>query len=108
QFWLRWTTEPFGVSLSYALGDDFVDFLRGPWLGGRPTWGVGLLHALLAAVMAAVLLRCGRRLWEQRRTWRTLAVGRGSATAFTQQAALGGFGLLFTLSLLPMNRQYLI
>jgi hypothetical protein len=108
QFWLRWITEPFGVSLHYSLEDDFGDFLRGPCLFGVPTWGVGLLHGLMAAIAGVVLLRCGRNLWTERARRRALWIGRGSATAFTQQAALWGFGLLFTVSLLPMNRHYLI
>ncbi|HZT83013.1 MAG TPA: hypothetical protein VFA26_22475 [Gemmataceae bacterium] len=108
KFWARWATEPFGVSLQYALGQDFPDFLASPHLAGRPTYLVGLLHAVLAAVALAILARAGRHLWRQRRRWADLLIGRGSATAFTQSAALWGFGLLFTASGLPVHRHYMV
>ncbi len=108
KFWFRWLTEPFGISLQYTLGQDFADFLRYPLIGGQPTYLIGALHAvvvLAAVVLAGWVIWC---LWRQRGRWRELWVGRESATAFTQNAGLWGFGLVFTVSLLPVHRHYMV
>ncbi len=108
KFWSRWLTEPFGISLHYTLGQDFVDFLSYPLIAGQPTYLVGALHAVV--VLAAVMLAgwASWCLWRQRGRWRELWVGRDSATAFTQNACLWGFGLVFTASLLPIHRHYMV
>jgi hypothetical protein len=108
KFWFRWLTEPFGLSLEYTLGDDFADFLGYPFVAGRPTYLVAALH--LALLLAAVgLVGWGAwRLWRQRERLGELWVGRQSATAFTQSAGLWGFGIAFTLSLLPVHRHYMV
>jgi hypothetical protein len=93
--------------VDYALGADFADFLRYPLVAGRPTYLVSALHGLLYAALALVLLRSLWALWKRRREAAALAVGRDSPTAFTQGAALWGFGLLLTLSAVPVVRHYL-
>ena len=37
RFWIRWVTEPVGLSLEYSLGGHFRDFLGYPLGHGRPT-----------------------------------------------------------------------
>jgi hypothetical protein len=108
KFWLRWVTEPFGISLEYSLGEDFPDFLRSPLMAGRPTYLVGALHAVVCLAALAVVARLAWVLWQQRGRWGELAVGRGSPTAFTQNACLWGFGLIFTATLLPVHRHYMV
>jgi hypothetical protein len=108
RYWTRWALEPFGISLAYTLKQDFGDFLRYPLVGGRPTYLVGVLHAVLLAAALLVLARGARALWRQRSRWRALWVGRDSPTAFTQNAALWGFGLACTASCLPLHRHYMI
>jgi hypothetical protein len=107
KFWIRWAAEPFGLGLQPFLGDDFRDFLRYPLVAGHATYLVGLLHALLATTGAGLLLRGAYRLWQQRSRWADVLIGRDSHTAFTQNAMLLGFGLVFTASLLPIHRHYL-
>jgi 4-amino-4-deoxy-L-arabinose transferase-like glycosyltransferase len=108
KFWMRWLTEPFGLSLEYALGDDFADFLTYPLIAGRPTYLIGALHAALVVGLLAFVAWLCVRLWRQRGRWHSVWVGRGSATAFTQSACLWGFGLVFTATLLPVHRHYMI
>jgi hypothetical protein len=108
RFWLVWITEPFGLGLGWALGRDFQDFLTFPHIDGRPTYLVWGLHVLLFAAWAALLVRGAFRLWHHRRHLKDDWIGRSSATAFTLSAGMWGFGLLFTVSLLPINRQYLL
>jgi hypothetical protein len=108
KFWFHWATEPLGLGLKYALGEDFSEFLGYPFIQGWPTFLVGLLHVVIAGVGAVIFARAGQRLWRSRKNLGDLWIGRQSATAFTQGAALWGFGILLTLPLLAFNRHYLI
>lgn len=108
KFWLRLLVEPFGIGLEYSLHTDFRDFLAYPLVGGRPTYLVGLLHVLGVAIGVAILARGAWLLWQRREHFKDWWIGRDSPTAFTQSAALWGFGILLTLSTVPINRHYLI
>ena len=44
-YWVRWFTEPFGLTLQYSLERDFEDFLRYPLLDGRPTYLMAAVHS---------------------------------------------------------------
>ncbi|HTU93671.1 MAG TPA: hypothetical protein VMF69_26565 [Gemmataceae bacterium] len=108
KFWVRWCLESFGLGIDYTFGPYFREFLRYPMLAGRPTYLVAALHCFLAAVALLLMFRAAVELWRQRRQWRALWIGRGSASAFTQNAALWGFGLLLTLSSFSIHRHYMI
>lgn len=108
KFWLRWCTESFGMGLSYALRDHFGEFLGYPLVFGRPTYLVAGLHAAALLLGGAILMRAGRSLWRQRSDWRELMIGRRSTSAFTQNAAFWGVGLMLTLSMLSLHRHYMI
>jgi hypothetical protein len=108
RFYTAWFSIPFGVNLHDPLGPDFYPFLRYPLVNGVPTYGVSLLHLALLG-LGCWMLMCGViRLWKEADNLPALIVGRGSATAFTQQAALIGFGGLITLSGLPGHIHYMI
>jgi 4-amino-4-deoxy-L-arabinose transferase-like glycosyltransferase len=108
KFWVRWCTESFGLGINYTFGPYFRDFLRYPLLGGRPTYLVAVLHCFAAGVAMLLILRAATQLWRERRRWGALWIGRDSATAFTQNAAFWGFGLLLTLSCFSIHRHYMI
>jgi 4-amino-4-deoxy-L-arabinose transferase-like glycosyltransferase len=108
KFWIRWFTESFGFGIDYTFGPYFRDFLRYPLLAGRPTYLVAVLHCFLATVAPLIMFRAFVLLWRQRERWRELWIGRGSASAFTQNAALWGFGLLLTVSSFSIHRHYMI
>src|SRR5262249_9696256 len=107
RFWTYWVSEPFGLSLKYALGDTFTDFLRYPLLHGRPTYLVAAAHVFLVTAAAGLLMTAAWRLWQARPRWGEWFVGLSSPTAFTQSAAFWGVGLLLTGSLLPIHHHYL-
>jgi hypothetical protein len=108
-FWIRWIVQPYGMeTLNHTLGADYWDFLRYPLIAGCPTFLVGILQLLSAALLAVVAVASGRRLWRLRPSWRTLFVGRTSATAFTLAAAFWGFGILFSLAGRPFRYHYLL
>ena len=107
-FWRRWVTEPLGFGLDYTLEGDFQDFLRFPFWDGRPTYLVGLLHGLALVAGGMILFRAAWRGWRNRSHREKRDVGRHSPTAFTQNAALWGYGLALTGSGLPIHRHYLI
>jgi hypothetical protein len=106
-FWLRWVSEPLGASVEYTLGQDFSDFLTYPVIGGQPTYLVGLFHAVLGGTAVVLLGRAAWSLWQGRHDLASLAIGRHSRTAFTQNAAFWGFGILLTASVTPIQRHYL-
>ena len=108
RFYTAWFSIPFGVNLHGALGHDFYTFLRYPLIDGVPTYGVSLLHLALLGVGIWMLIRGVMQLWEGWNNLPALIVGRESATAFTQQAALIGFGGLITFSGLPGHIHYMI
>ncbi|MHB1426138.1 MAG: hypothetical protein ACYC3I_23490 [Gemmataceae bacterium] len=108
KFWVRWFTESFGLGIDYTFGPYFREFQRYPLLAGRPTYLVAVVHWLIAGAALLLLMRAAVLLWCQRANWRALWIGRGSASAFTQNAALWGFGLLLTLSSFSIHRHYMI
>jgi hypothetical protein len=108
KFWIRWFSESFGLGIDYTFGPYFREFQGYPLLGGHPTYLVGLLHWLLGGLALVLLARAAVTLWRRREHWREHCIGRDSASAFTQNAALWGFGLLLTLSSFSIHRHYMI
>jgi hypothetical protein len=106
-FFIRWFAQPFALEARPYLGKDFPDLLRYPLVAGRPTFLIGMCYLLLIALAVTVLIRAGRWLWQQRGRWAHLWRGAGSPTAFTVGAALWGFGIVFTLTLLPIRHYYM-
>lgn len=101
KFWTYWLTEPFGFSLAYSLGSDFRDFLRYPFLAGRPTYLVAGLHVALAVALVTVVIGWLKSL-------RRSAPAERSPTGLALGAAGIGYGLLLTLTGLPVYRHYMI
>src|SRR6185437_14780114 len=108
KFWIRWLTEAFGLGIDYTFGPYFRDFQSYPLLGGHPTYLVLLLHGLLVGIGLFLLVRAVVSLGRERGRWRERWIGRASPSAFTQNAALWGFGLLLTLSSFSIHRHYMI
>ncbi len=108
KFLTRWLTEPLGVGLDHALGNDYVDFLRQPLFAGQPTYLVAALHLVSLAAGAVIGLRAIGHLRSQRWSWRGIFLSHGSTTELLCNAAFWGYGLLLTLSCLPIHRHYMI
>jgi hypothetical protein len=107
KFWMRWVQEPFGLGIDYTLEDQFRDFLTYPHVLGRPTYLVALLHGVAGVLALALFVRLGRSLWAGRRElWRRFT-GTDSPGAFTQNAALWGYGLVLTASCCSLHRHYM-
>jgi hypothetical protein len=107
KFWIRWLTEPLGIGLDHSLGDDNLDFLRQPLMGGQATWLVGGLHLAGLVIGAIVLVRAVRSARAAGTGgWKLLSAG--TPTELVCGAALWGYGLLLTLSCLPMHRHYMV
>jgi hypothetical protein len=107
-YWVCWTSDPFGLDLRYSLGKYFAEFLTYPIIDGRPTHLVMALHVLLIVIWAVSLVRLAYLLWHDRQHLADRWIGRSSPTAFTLSAALWGYGILLTLSLVSVTRHYLI
>jgi hypothetical protein len=107
-FWIRWVTEPWGISIHYSLGQDFDDFLRYPLIGGRATHLIAAAHVALALVAGAAVLGGMVRAWRNRRALVERFYGADKQTPAAVNAVWFGFGLVFTLSFLPIHRHYMI
>lgn len=108
KFWMRWFTEPFGLGVDYSLENDFADFLGYPLLGRDRSYLAAWLYASLLVIAAVVVGRALFWLARNRARVNEFIVGRNSQTAFTQNAALWGFGILLSLSTASIHRHYMI
>jgi hypothetical protein len=109
RFWGHWTGEAVGFHMGRSLGmHAFWHFLSTPVLAGRGTWLVGVVHLALYAAVLVIFAVAARALWGERAGWRSLVIGRASETAFTQSAALWGFGILLTAAMMGVARHYLM
>lgn len=108
KFWSHWVTEPLGLGLRYALGPDFTDFIRLPILGGQPSYLVGLLHLLVIGIGCLIAYRAVLQIWKDGQNWQELLIGTRSQTLFTANAALWGYGILFSAVGLRFYRHYLL
>lgn len=107
KFLTRWLTEPLGFGLDHALGEDYVDFLRQPLIGGVPTWLVALLHAAALALGLVLVWQWFRARRGQPFDWREEFFPR-SYGGVVCSAAFWGYGTLLTLTCLPLHRHYMI
>jgi hypothetical protein len=107
-FWKIWATDALGLGSEYTLNPKLREFLDYPFLGGRPTHLMLVLHLGVVLIGAVILIRSAYFLWEERLRWRELWVGNWSPTAFAQSAALWGFGLLLMALNIGLYRHYLI
>ncbi|QVL33669.1 hypothetical protein KIH39_07105 [Telmatocola sphagniphila] len=108
KFWTRWISEAFGFSLSYSLDKDFPRFLAGPRVAGFPTYLIGALHVFLGLAMGYFVWKGGNKVYSLRKDLGSLLRDPASPTRFTILAGALGFGLIFTLSLLPVHRHYML
>ncbi len=102
-YWFFWMTDSLGMGLVYSLNTHlFLDFLRYPLIGGKGTYLVGMLHALI--IVTGVLI-----LVSVKKTWGSY---RGKSGADETGLALNSLlvipGVLMTLSFVEVCRHYLI
>jgi hypothetical protein len=107
-YWIRWFTEPLGISIHYSLGRDFIDFLRYPLIGGRGTYLMGAANGILVLLAGVILTSATVRAWRNRGGNFAHFYGADRQTPFVVCAVWFGFGLVFTLSFLPIHRHYMI
>lgn len=124
KFWIFWVTDTLGLHLGNALGvhngngiwEQLSDFIRYPLMNGHPTFMVGVAHVLLALLGFTAILRSIQSrshlkipwtLVTMSKSFKNFLTGGNSETAFTQNAALFGFGALLTLTTVLIHRFYL-
>ena len=129
KYWAFWLTNPTGLHLGNPLGllrgpsnwDQISDFVRYPLVGGHATYLVGVAHLI---ALFAVLWIWGSGLrglfssvvgWtglNKARSKKTASVhdqviGKDSNTAFLQNSAFFGCGILLTLTGVVIRRYYM-
>lgn len=107
EFLRLWLTDPFGYEAAdYALGPHLPEFL-----GGGP--GAWLTIALVACAVSAILVWLVRSIWsisglDHRSIPRWRARDAASSTSLLVVGGSLGFGLLITMSGLPLYRHYTV
>ena len=106
KFFAHWWATSLGVNLGYSLGGHFwSDFLPWPVVFGRPTYLVGIAHALLIVLGLWLLIRwirsCSRPLAALVKPGRT-------PLGLDLRASGVAVGVLFALVCLPVPLHYLI
>jgi hypothetical protein len=105
RFWYFGATDALGVGLATTLGSpSFFEMLRSPWIGGVPTYGVGLVLEVLLGVGLALIGVTLRRAWISRRS----AAAPVGSTGQALRAVWIGYGALITLSGALLYRHYLV
>jgi hypothetical protein len=107
-YWMRWFTEPFGLTLQYSLHDDFADYLRYPLLSGHPTFLMAAVHIGLVLAAGYLLAVTARRTWVERARLGEWLTGADRNTRLALAAVMFGFGSTITLAALPIHRHYML
>jgi hypothetical protein len=108
KYWLRWVSEPFGMTLRYSLGNDFSDYLREPVVGGVPTYLMGVVNVGLAILGVYLLAGTVRRAWANRARFGKWLTGNDQNTRISLGGVMIGFGVAITVSTLPIHRHYML
>lgn len=108
KFHTRWLIEPLGFGLDHALGNDLLDFLRQPVVGGVPTWLVAILHAAALVLGLAIGWNWFKKWRHEHPDWRAALFPANCFAALVSSTTFWGYGVLLTLTCLPIHRQYQI
>ena len=110
RYWYRWLMGTLGYGLDNSLDADFADFLRHPLVAGQATYLGLVLHIAIGVLGAAILVVGALRLRSRwtKESLGSMFIGRESATAFTQNAGLWGYGLVLTFCFTSVHRHYMI
>ncbi|MCS6851946.1 MAG: hypothetical protein NZ700_12350 [Gemmataceae bacterium] len=106
-YWQLWVSEPLAVGMPYHVQPHFTDYLAEPLWSGQPTYLVYGAYLGIIAVAAALAATAGLRLLRTWPGWMAAFIGRSSPSAFAQNAALWGYGLLLTLPGVTLHPHYL-
>ena len=108
RFWGYWGTDALGLHAWYNLGRPlFREFLGYPLVGGRPTYLVGFLHALLA-LGGLVLLVAALVAFLRRRRSGSVETEHGDETGLALRGGLWGGGAIMTVLAPTIYRHYLL
>jgi 4-amino-4-deoxy-L-arabinose transferase-like glycosyltransferase len=115
KYWTFWLSDAMGLHLGNTLGinrgpshwNQISDFVRYPIVFGHATYLNGIAHgvALIASILilGKGMVSLGRKPSE----WPDRFIGRSSQTAFVQNSALWGCGIILTLTGVMIRRYYM-
>lgn len=109
-FFKSWFSDSLGLGLDYSLGDQYLDFLRYPLLGSGDYYPALYFHGVAFSLGAFVLFCVLASLYRMRTSFGHRLAGLRSVSedTFTLLAGFVGYGVLLTLSGVPVHRHYLI
>jgi hypothetical protein len=107
-YWVRFFTEPFGLTLQYSLQNDFWDFMRYPLILDYSTYLMAGVHLALVLAAAYVVAVATQRLWRARGRFSVALAGADHNTRLALGAVMIGFGTALTVSALPIHRHYML
>ena len=115
KYWVFWLTDPTGLHLGNPLGllrgptlwNQISDFARYPIIANHATYGVGIAHGVSLIAVVVIFSRGLNSLWMRKQEGLSLWTGRSSSTAFVQNSALWGCGILMTVTGVVIRRYYM-
>jgi hypothetical protein len=107
-YWVRWFTEPFGLTLEYSLHEEFEDFLRYPLVDGHATYLMAVVHLALVVTAVYLLVVTVGRVWRERARLGEWLTGSDRNTRLALGGVMFGFGTAITVAALPIHRHYML
>jgi hypothetical protein len=104
----HWLSLSLGLDLRYSLGDSFVGFLVYPTVGHTKVYLGAVLFGVVIFIFLIILVRLAVRMYARPRRTIGLVFSPRSKTTLALNAAFWGYGLLLTVTLLPVYLHYFI
>ncbi|MCF8299119.1 MAG: hypothetical protein K9J13_16340 [Saprospiraceae bacterium] len=112
-FFLYWFIDSLGLNLMYSLRSEFWEFIKYPFIFGKPTYLIAVVHLLLVGIAGFVLkriinyVRRSVSLYKSSKLKNRLSLKLNS-TDFYLLSILLGLGIFMSLSGLTIHPHYLI
>jgi 4-amino-4-deoxy-L-arabinose transferase-like glycosyltransferase len=105
RFWSFWFTEPFSLGLDHYLHHELADFLAGPTIDGQGSFLNAAGYVLCLGIGFYLVGSSMLRLWSPRCCGEKRPL---SQTSLLIRCACLIYGMILTLTFLPIHRHYLL
>lgn len=110
RFFKAWFSDSLGLGLDYSLGDQYLDFLRYPLVGSKDYYPALYLHGVAFSLGVFVLFCAMQAAYRTPLSLKRAIIGIRSISedTFTLFVGFLAYGVLLTLSGVPVHRHYLV